>query len=216
MAQMKRPRYRIHFAKEYSIRFTSHLDLHRTWERTLRRAKIPLAYSQGFNPRPKMNHSPALPLGCTSECEAVDIWLEEERAPDSILYDVERVMPAGLQIQLVLQVDPQAPSLQSQILAFEYEVKLDPLPPYDGLQKAVQSVLEVKTLPRHRRGKDYDLRPLIESLEIIHQDKGRPILRMILSAREGATGRPEEVIASLGLDPTYARIHRTRLIVDSE
>ena len=216
MAQMRRHRYRIYYAKREAIRFTGHLDLHRTWERTLRRARVPLTYSQGFNPRPKMNLSPALPLGCTSECEAVDIWLEEERAPDSILHDVERVVPQGLQIQSVQQVDPRAPSLQSQTVATEYDVILYPPPPHDDLQMSIQTVLEVKKLPRHRRGKDYDLRPLIESLEITSQDMERPTLRMILSARPGATGRSEEVIASLGLDPTYARIHRTRLILDSD
>lgn len=216
MAQMRRHRYRIHYAKRERIRFTSHLDLHRTWERTLRRAKVPLAYSQGFNPRPKMNQSPALPLGCTSECEAVDIWLEEERAPDSILHDVEQVAPEGLEIQSVLQVDSRTPSLQSQTVATQYDAILDPPPPHDDLQMSVQTVLETKKLPRHRRGKDYDLRPLIESLEIAHQEMERPILRMVLSARPGATGRPEEVIASLGLDPTCARIHRTKLILDSD
>jgi len=216
MAQKKHHRYRIQFAKRGTIRFTSHLDLHRTWERTLRRAKVPLAYSQGFNPRPKMNQSPALPLGCTSECEAVDIWLEEERTLDSIQHDVEQVVPEGLQILSVLEVNPRAPSLQSQTVAIEYAVILDPPPPRDELQRSVHAVVEAKKIPRHWRGKDYDLRPLIESLEIARQGMGRPILRMILSAREGATGRPEEVIASLGLDPTYARIHRTRLILDSE
>jgi radical SAM-linked protein len=208
-------RYRIHFSKGETIRFTSHLDLYRAWERTLRRAKVPLAYSQGFNPRPKMNQSPALPLGYSSECEAVDIWLDEERTPDSILHDVKKVAPVGLQIQSVLQVDHRAPSLQSQTVAIEYDVILDPSPPHDDLQKSVQAVLKAKSLPRTRRGRDYDLRPRIESLEITHQEVGRPTLRMILSAREGATGRPDEVIASMGLDPTYARIHRTKLILDS-
>ena len=216
MTQMKRHRYRIHFAKRDAIRFTSHLDLHRTWERTLRRARVPLAYSHGFNPRPKMNQSPALPLGCTSECEAVDIWLEEERPPDNIRHDVRRVAPEGLEIQSIIQVDPRLPSLQSQTVAVEYDVILDPTPPHDDLQVSVQTILKAKNLPRHRRGKDYDLRPLIELLEIDSGDLGRPKLRMILSAREGATGRPEEVIASLGLDPTYARIHRTKLILDSD
>jgi radical SAM-linked protein len=216
MTQMIRHRYRIHYAKREAIRFTSHLDLHRTWERTLRRARIPLAYSQGFNPRPKMNQSPALPLGCTSECEAVDIWLEEERVPDSILHDVEQVTPNGLQIHSVLEVDPRAPSLQSQTIATEYDVILDPPPPHNDLQRSVQAVLEAEKLLRHWRGKDYDLRSRIEFLEVSRQDDGRPILTMILSARPGATGRPEEVIASLGLDPAHARFHRTRLILDSD
>ncbi len=216
MTQSKHHRYRIHFAKSEAIRFISHLDLYRTWERTLRRAGVPLVYSQGFNPRPKMNHSPALPLGYTSECEAVDIWLEEEQTPEGILDNVKRVTPEGIQIQSVLHVDHRAPNLQSQTIAIEYEAILEPPPLLDDLQRSIQTLLNAKKLPRQRRGKNYDLRPLIESLAISHLDKGIASLSMILSAREGATGRPEEVIASLGLDPTHVRIHRTRLILDSE
>jgi radical SAM-linked protein len=216
MTQSRRHRYRIHFAKGDAIRFISHLDLYRTWERTLRRARIPLVYSQGFNPRPKMNQSPALPLGCTSECEAVDIWLEEELHPEHILQALRQVTPRGVQIQSVEQVDLRAPSLQSQVVAVEYVVLFDPSPPYDDLQVSVQNVLEEKTILRKRRGRDYDLRPLIEHLEVDHGEQKKSILRMILSARQGATGRPEEVIATLGLDPTFASIHRTRLFLDTE
>jgi radical SAM-linked protein len=216
MTQISRHRYRIHFAKEDAIRFTSHLDLYRTWERTLRRARMPLVYSQGFNPRPKMNQSPALPIGCTSECEAVDIWLEEERPPEQILHDLRQVTPQGLQTRSIQEVDLRAPSLQSQVIAVAYDVSFDPPPSYEDLQRSVQMILKTKTLPRRRRGRDYDLRPLIENLEVDRGASGKPKLRMILSAREGATGRPDEVIASLGMDPTFARIHRTRLILGTE
>ena len=71
-------RIRVTFSKTYHMRYTSHLDVHRTWERTLRRARLPLAYSQGFNPRPKINLAAALPLGFTSDCEIVEFWLDEE------------------------------------------------------------------------------------------------------------------------------------------
>lgn len=211
-----RHRYRIHFAKEDRIRFTSHLDLYRTWERTLRRARVPLAYSQGFNPRPKMNQSPALPLGCTSECETIDIWLEEERSPEQILYDLMQVTPQGLRTQSIQEVELRAPSLQSQVVAVKYDVSFDPPPSYEDLQRSVQMTLRAKSIPRTRRGRDYDLRPLIENLELDRGELGKTKLRMILSSREGATGRPEEVIASLGMDPTFARIHRTKLIIDSD
>jgi radical SAM-linked protein len=216
MIENRRHRYRIHFAKEDIIRFTGHLDLYRTWERTLRRARVPLAYSQGFNPRPKINQSPALPLGCTSECEAIDIWLEEERSPEQILHDLRQVTPQGLRTQSIQEVDLRAPSLQSQVVAVMYDVSLDPPPSYEDLQRSVQMTLRAKSLPRTRRGRDYDLRPLIEKLELDRGELGITKLRMILSSREGATGRPEEVIASLGMDPTFASIHRTRLILGTE
>ena len=69
-----------------------------------------------------------------------------------------------------------------------------------------------ETLPRERRGKAYDLRPLIEMLSIVTQVDGKIWLRMTLAAREGATGRPEEVLHILEIEPEYARVERTRLI----
>jgi radical SAM-linked protein len=73
-------RLRITFAKTEAMRFTSHLDLHKTWERTFRRARLPLAYSQGFNPHPHINLASALPLGFTGDQEVIDVWLERRAA----------------------------------------------------------------------------------------------------------------------------------------
>jgi radical SAM-linked protein len=70
-------RLRITFAKTEAMRFTGHLDLHRTWERCFRRARLPLAYTQGFNPHPRLNLAAALPLGFTSQGEMIDAWLEQ-------------------------------------------------------------------------------------------------------------------------------------------
>ncbi|HLE27799.1 MAG TPA: TIGR03936 family radical SAM-associated protein, partial [Anaerolineales bacterium] len=69
-------RLRLTFAKTAAMKFSGHLDLHKTWERTLRRARLPLAYSQGFNPQPRLQLASALPLGFTSECEVLDAWME--------------------------------------------------------------------------------------------------------------------------------------------
>jgi hypothetical protein len=90
-------------------------------------------------------------------------------------------------------------------------VNIDPAPPIEELSSSVQSVINAKTLPRNRRGKDYDLRPLIESMEIECFEEGNFQLKMRLAARAGATGRPDEVLLSLGVDPSQARSHRRRL-----
>ena len=206
-------RYRITFAKTPAMRFTSHLDTHHAWERTLRRAQVPLVYSQGFNPRPRISLGAALPLGCTSECELVDVWLEEECLPAILLQDLRRVAPLGLDIKEVERVEERQPSLQTQVIAVEYEVYLDPAPNLEELRSSVQMLLDAETLPRQRRGKDYDLRPLIEAIEVISDNRDSPQLKMRLAAREGATGRPEEVLLALNLDPTLTRSHRTRMIL---
>lgn len=216
MNQSKRFRYRISFSKTSTIRFISHLDLHHAWERTLRRARIPLVYTQGFNPRVRLNLSPALPLGCTSDCELADIWLSKEYSPASILEDLRRVAPIGIEIHAVKRVDNRQPSLQKQVVAVEYEVNLDSSSPIENLRSSVQSLMKAKTIPRTRRGKDYDLRPLLEALDIECVEGAKSQIKMRLAAREGATGRPEEVLLELGLDPTTARSCRTRLFLAND
>ena len=206
-------RYRITFAKTSAMRFTSHLDTHHAWERTLRRAQIPLVYSQGFNPRPRISLGAALPLGCTSECELIDVWLEGECSPADLLQDLRRVAPLGLNIKVVERVEKRQPSLQTQVIAVEYEAYIDPAPRLEELRSSVQTLLDAEALPRQRRGKDYDLRPLIEAIEVMPDNEEGPQLKMRLAAREGATGRPEEVLLALNLDPTLTRSHRTRMIL---
>ena len=77
------------------MRYTSHLDVHRTWERTLRRARLPLAYSQGFNKRPKINLAVALPLGFTSDCELVEFWLDGTPTLSEVESRLREAAPSG-------------------------------------------------------------------------------------------------------------------------
>jgi radical SAM-linked protein len=208
-------RYRLTFCKEESVRFTSHLDLHRAWERTFRRAGLPLAYRQGYNPRPRINIGSALPLGYTSSAELLDFWLEEEVDTNTIARALTRAQAPGLPVRELRRVETKQPALQTQIRFAGYFVRLDDPPPGLKIQKAADTLMEADSLPCERRGKSYDLRPLIETL-LVKQDgeDGDAIqLEMTLSAREGATGRPGEVLRAMDLDPTCAYIQRTKLII---
>jgi radical SAM-linked protein len=208
-------RIRIYFAKTEAMRFTSHLDLHRTWERTIRRSGLPLAYTLGFRPHPRINLGSALPLGFTSQDEVVDVWLETEIPIDEIESALRRAVPPGIDIDGVEGIDERAPALQSILGASEYQVTL--LEPLRDLDEQVRQILEAESLRRQRRGKDYDLRPLIYDLSRLPDDpEGNQRLFILLSSRENATGRPEEVILALGGDPATARVHRTRLVVQPE
>ena len=203
-------RLRITFAKTEEMRFTGHLDLHRTWERIFRRAGLPIAYSQGFHPQPRINLASALPLGFTSQAEIADIWLEEIRPLEQVSEALIQALPPGLTLVDTSSVEMSAPSLQTQVIASEYIVTL--LDPVDKLNERLKEVVTAASLPRERRGKKYDLRPLIEELVRIADDKqGRACLKMRLAAQEGATGRPEEVLNALDVAPEAARVHRTRL-----
>jgi hypothetical protein len=110
-------------------------------------------------------------------------------------------------------VEEKSPPLQTQILSAEFEAVFPGDINSSELEKRLATVLQADTLPRERRGKPYDLRPLIEELKLLDPDSdGRIRLFMRLSAREGATGRPEEVLDTLGLPLDGIRTERTRLI----
>lgn len=204
-------RLRIGFSKNDLMRFTGHLDLHRAWERIFRRAGLPLAYTQGFSPHPRINLASALPLGFTSEAELVDVWLEEELSLDEIARSLTRAIPPGIQIREIQSVSERLPSLQSSLEASEFVVTF--LEEQPDLQAQVDRLLQADNLPRTRRNKSYDLRPLIQALEVLPAAAdGVSRLRMRLSAREAATGRPEEVLDCMGITVENCRVHRTGLL----
>jgi radical SAM-linked protein len=206
-------RIRITFAKSGALRYVGHLDLHRMWERITRRAGLPLAYSQGFHPQPKIQLAAALPLGFSSRCELVDLWIDGETDLARTSADLQNTVPPGLKILDVAGVNEKGPPLQTQIQSSEYAVTLPAETEIEGLTGRLKSVSQADSLPRERRGKAYDLRPLIEELELIEPDAhGIARLFMRLSAREGATGRPEEVLDTLGIPFDRVQVERTRLL----
>jgi len=204
-------RVRITFSKGDAMRYTGHLDLHRTWERTLRRSGLPLTYSQGYKPHARINLACALPLGFTSQGDMVDIQLDEELAIPEIISRLERAVPPGISIENVACIDQNAPTLQSMLEAQEYIITFQD--PMSNLEQRLHELLQAEHLPRQRNGKSYDLRPLILDIRIFAiQESGETRLLVQLSAQEGATGRPEEVILALGGGPESCRVHRRRLI----
>jgi radical SAM-linked protein len=199
-------RIRITFSKQGALRYTGHLDLHKLWERAARRAELPLAYSQGFHPQPKMNLASALPLGFSSRCEMLDLRLERDIALDGLPERLNNTLPSGIQVLNIELVEERAPALQTQVVSAEYEVRMIESAFGADLKRSIESVMESESIFRTRRGKQYDLRPLIEALDVL-DDK----IIMKLAAREGATGRPEEVLDVLGIAFEETRIERTHL-----
>lgn len=205
-------RVRITFSKQGPLRFIGHLDLHRMWERAMRRAELPLSYSQGFHPQPKISLAAALPLGFSSRGEVLDVRFNEELSTEDITSRLQNSLPPDLKILRVESVDERAPALQTQVLSAAYNVHLTE--PVDGsdLNRRVEQLMMSESILRERRGKSYDLRPLIEMLSVITEANGTVWMKMTLSAREGATGRPEEVLSALEIEPETARVERIRLI----
>ena len=209
---MKKQRFRIYFSKTDQMRFTGHLDLILTWERTFRRAGLPLAYSEGFSPRPLMNMAAPLPLGYTSTGEIGDFWLSEVLSPLEFHPVLEESLPPGLLIQEITEIeDIFGPKLPALVTAASYSIILNAKHP--GLSEKIASLINSKRVIRERKGKTYDLRPLVQKLEI---DKSSPAkLQMTPAALPGATGRPDEILAALELPMTGAHICRTEIILDT-
>ena len=206
-------RARITFSKAGALRYIGHLDLQTLWERSARRAGLPLAYSLGFHPQPKISFASALPLGFSSRAEVMDIRLEAEVELSDLRERFREALPPGIDILDVQQVDDGQPPLQTLVSSAEYEIALIEKLDASLLQQDIERVLAASGLPRERRGKPYDLRPLIEALSVHSEGEDREVkITMRLSSREGATGRPEEVLAELGIAARDARIERSRLI----
>ena len=203
---------RITFAKSEVMSFTGHFDLHRTWERTVRRARLPLAYSQGFNPRPKINLAAALPLGFTSSCELVEIWLETELPEVQIFDQLMESVPPGMEISQVEAIDQNEKKIPNLVNAVEYQITL--IEQFPDLIERIDLIWLSKTIFRERRGKTYDLRPLLEWIKVLPASSdGYQLISLRLAARTGATGRPDEVLNAMGIPIYQARIHRTAIIL---
>ena len=200
---------RMAFGKHGVARFMGHLDFHRALERALRRAGLDLAYSQGFNPQPRMQMASALPLGCTSEAELLDVWFTSETEPDFVVGKLRPVAPPGVRILAACLVGEKQKSLQSRLVSVGYTVGLAKKMNLHEIKERIDELMYRAAILRLRRGKKYDLRPLIEKLSLATNGEGEPVILMRLSARPSATGRPEEVAAALDLGECH--YHRTAL-----
>jgi radical SAM-linked protein len=189
----------------------------RLWQRALRRADIPLAYSQGFSPHPKLSLAAPLAIGVTSSGELMDIFLERRVSPHFFLKAISKQLPPGIDISEVVEVGPRLPSLQSQVLYAEYEVGVVTDKGPEEVDASMRSLLDRDMLPwQHARDKEirrYDLRSLIESLWLLDCNPPECTLGMRLRCDNTGTGRPEQVISALGFANPPKSVHRTKLIL---
>jgi radical SAM-linked protein len=186
----------------------------------MRRAHLPISYSKGFHPHPRINQACPLPLGITSQGEILDFWLSEESDLGNIQILLEQSVHPGIEILEIEKISLKAPALQTQVIASEYSITIvDPMNQADSdhLRNCLQKMMAEESLMRQRRGKEYDLKPLIQDIRLYPpNDNIQSRLRVILSQRQGATGRPEEVADALGLNLSNIRIERTKLLLTSE
>jgi radical SAM-linked protein len=210
-------RLRIKFSRGNELKFISHLDLMRCWERAFRRAEIPLAYSEGFTPHPRISLAAPLALGVTSEAELMDIILSRWVSPHWFTSGVNRQLPEGLGIIGVFPVAETLPSLQSVIRLAEYRVEVLPQMTREEIESNLERVLSLAELPWHHQRDtgehNYDLRRLIEDLWIIDWSTLKGTIGMSLHCDSGGSGRPEQVTLALGLHEHPISVHRLKLVL---
>lgn len=218
--QPEKYRLRLLFAKKNDIKYISHLDLALAWERALRRAQLPLAYSQGFNPRPKMQFASGLPLGTTGSAEILDIIITEPVSPDDARQRIAPKLPAGLGLQAVIEVPLKSPTLQHLLRQAEYRVTVETELPAAELAARVESLLAAETVTQTRRrmkqDEEFDLRTWLHELTLEAVGGGDAVFLMRVTAGQHGNLRPEEVLKALGLADCWAAIDRTRLIFETE
>ena len=210
-------RLRVRFKRGQEVKFISHLDLIRLWQRALHRAGIPLAYSEGFSPHPRISLAAPLPLGVTSEAELMDISLSQLVSPHFFTTALSQQLPPGMEILQVYQIAPNQPSLQSQVRYAEYKVEVKSDKQSEDIKLAIMSLLSAKHLPwQHQRDtgtRSYDLRALISNLWLMDCQHPYCTIGMRLRCDSSGAGRPEQVTLALGFTHHPQLIHRTKLIL---
>jgi radical SAM-linked protein len=205
-------RLRITFAKGENLRYISHLDLARVWERVWRRAGMPLAYSQGYHPHPKMVFASALPVGCTGAAEVMDVWFTQPMPPRRVTRGLAHRLPDGLVVVDVTPIYRRAPALPTLLTGADYEDVIETGHSIEEVRERCQALLAQESIPRVYRRKSYDLRPLIDHLQAVELNGHRVLVRMQLAAGQRGTGRVEEVLDALGWGDLPHRCHRRQLL----
>jgi len=212
-------RLRIRFRRGEEIKFISHLDIMRLWERALHRAQISLAYSEGFSPHPRLSLAAPLAVGITSEAELMDVFIARLVSPHWFTAVVSQQLPPGIEILGVYQVALTMPSLQSQVRYAEYKVEVETEKERKDIESVLSTLLSAEHLPWHHHRdtglRSYDLRALIDDLWLIDWHRPYHTVGMRLRCDGGGSGRPEQVALAIGFIQYPKSIHRTKLILEA-
>lgn len=213
---------RIRFSKAGRVRFVSHRDVARLFERALRKLRLPVAYTEGFSPRPKLSFGLALTVAHESEAEYLDVELFEPIDLGALPAELTDALPDGMTVDAVINIEPGTPSLQQAIVSCDWRIELLGTTP-DALTAAVADVLAAAELPleRVRKGKTTvaDVRPAILHLEVAGPTVDGVELYAQL-ATESVSLRPSELVrtldAALDDELVEGRVRRTHqwMIVD--
>lgn len=190
---MVRRRYRLRFRKKGNLCFIGHRDLLRAMERLLRRADLPVAKSQGFHPKPKVSYISALPLGFASDDEAMELVLDEDWAPETLLDRMNAASVPGLEFWQATPLDDKAP--KAQAAAFEYETTVPESKREAASAKIAEFLAATSVEVVKSNGKTVDARPAVLEMSLDGET-----LRMKIAAQDGPEAGVREILSVLELD----------------
>lgn len=212
-------RLRIKFTRGEEIKYISHLDIMRLWQRALRRAGVALAYSEGYTPHPRMSLAAPLALGVTSEAELMDVFCLKMVSPHWFAGALGHQLPDGIGILKVYPIAPTLPALQAQVRYAEYRAVVETVQKRQEVEGAIERLLLLEQLPwQHQRDtgpRRYDLRALIDDIWLVEWGGGQSTIGMRLRCSSNGSGRPEQVAAALGYPQRPLSMNRTRLILET-
>jgi radical SAM-linked protein len=181
------------------MRFTSHRDFSRAFERAVLRAGVPMAYSSGFHPHPRISYAGAAPTGSASEAEYLELALAQVVEPSAIAAALEDSLPDGLDIVEVVPVASTG-SLGDRLEASTWRLRLDgaDLESVESAARALLAAPEVNVSRMTKKGlREFDVRAALVTLRITSSDETCVILDVVL--RHGVpTVRPDDVLAGMG------------------
>lgn len=226
----KAQRLRVWFGKQGDMALVSHLDLIRLFDRAIRRAKLPVAFTGGYHPTPRICVAWALPLGATSSGEIVDFELTEFVEVDTFREKLTQVLPKEIPVYKVAQLDLKAPAATQQLDAAEYLLTVDSCPQATRWQwqewiDTINNKSEIwweQTTNSSGQTQLVNLRERLWELELMpnssHPASTAIILRYLGSCRhDGTLLRPEQILFMLekiaGIEFQLLHIHRNRLVL---
>ncbi|MCX6012906.1 MAG: TIGR03936 family radical SAM-associated protein [Chloroflexi bacterium] len=209
-------RIRIRFHRGSEIKYISHLDLMRLFERALRRSNISIIYSEGFSAHPRISLASPLPVGVTSQYELMDLYVEHFNSIESLITKLNSQLPEGIRIIEGVEVSSNEPSLQAQLKELEYEVTIKSDDSYKSIESTINSFKAKKELTWHRnkaRGSTpYDLRSRVNDIWIKNYTGSEVCFGMKLQF----SARPDHVISALGFNSVPGLTHRIKLILEKD
>ena len=219
------------FKRSTPLRFLSHLDQQRLFQRAFRRAEIPVEYSQGFNPHPRMSFALAMSVGLTSDGEYGEVIVSEDIDVDTFISRMNQVLPNGLEVIAAKICGAGVGSLSAALSKSVYQIRIKVVPGTDlaALAAAIESYLALPQIliqKRNKKGKyvEKDIRPFIESIAVMADPETDKVnIKMTLIYIEQQCVKPEQILESINnqnsavflIDPTI-EIHREKLLITAD